>query len=368
MAPRVSLHLFFLISIALLPASQGQDDPPRPAGKSQELAGLRLLASKVGSGGLDASEAFELFEKALARLTEQYDSKSTQPVRKKLVRTIQKHKDKLLDQIGSESRPERDRTQLKDLWIRLQAARKNALELIRNSEKYPADSTHGSEAQPEVDQRVAAVRAIWSPPTDELPIDPDAQANLRAVNRQLISLEALTGDPDKRTQNEIRQHIHQHLKIRGHAPDRETRSRITYNLKILRSNARKRSKASPSERKLLQLTNEYRILMGLRALRLDDRLVRAAQAHCRFMNSSGKFAHKIPGHPVGTSPKARARRYGFTKLVGENIAKGCTTSGGALRIWLHSAGHHRNILATKFSTLGTGHTEAYWTQVFGHGK
>jgi uncharacterized protein YkwD len=54
--------------------------------------------------------------------------------------------------------------------------------------------------------------------------------------------------------------------------------------------------------------------------------------------------------------------------VSENIHRGSGSPEGAHNGWVHSSGHHRNILQKLWTEMGTGQAGRYWTQNFGRTK
>jgi uncharacterized protein YkwD len=114
--------------------------------------------------------------------------------------------------------------------------------------------------------------------------------------------------------------------------------------------------------------NALRIKGGLKALRMDSRLTRAAQQHGCEMRASGFFAHESP--TTGTAGE-RAKRAGYTWCrVTENLAKGQDTPTQAVQGWMSSKGHRRNILdgdvvETGIALVPEGPDGGpYWVQVF----
>lgn len=96
--------------------------------------------------------------------------------------------------------------------------------------------------------------------------------------------------------------------------------------------------------------NEVRAANGLRPLRTDARLERAAHAHSADMVRRGYFAH---GRVA-----ARLARYGVRgRRVGENLA---WAAGGAadtrtiVNLWLASPKHRANLLRPGFRRVGIG--------------
>jgi uncharacterized protein YkwD len=106
---------------------------------------------------------------------------------------------------------------------------------------------------------------------------------------------------------------------------------------------------------LLCLINRERAIRGIRPLRHDRRLARAAGGHARDMARRRYFAHQRSGGPdLG----ARLRRAGWRgSAAGETIAYGCGSSGtprAAVRMWLNSPGHASIMLSGAYGRGGPG--------------
>jgi uncharacterized protein YkwD len=80
------------------------------------------------------------------------------------------------------------------------------------------------------------------------------------------------------------------------------------------------------------------------------------------MCREGFFAHESPVSGRET-PWKRAQAAGTTASA-ENIAAGTDSGGGAVQMWWHSPGHHKNMLGGQPRT-GLGRYERHWTQLFG---
>ena len=109
----------------------------------------------------------------------------------------------------------------------------------------------------------------------------------------------------------------------------------------------------------LCLVNIERTSRGLKRLRGNARLDRAAGGHSQDMVRRDFFDHTSPGgSTVGDRIKeagylSGARSYAF----GENIAWGTGSLGTPLSIvrsWMKSPGHRANILNARFAELGVG--------------
>jgi uncharacterized protein YkwD len=110
---------------------------------------------------------------------------------------------------------------------------------------------------------------------------------------------------------------------------------------------------------ILCLLNAERTSRGLRAVRLNARLGRAATLHSGDMVRRKFFAHDSPS---GRSVVDRVRAVGFiprtgTWIVGENIAFGSGSLGqpaAIMRAWMESPGHRANILQKRYREIGIG--------------
>ena len=107
------------------------------------------------------------------------------------------------------------------------------------------------------------------------------------------------------------------------------------------------------------LINQRRKHNGLRKVRVDDRLGRAAQRHSRSMDAYNFFDHESPG---GGDPVSRIQATGYLAGarawgVGENIRWG---SGGlgtprvAVAEWMASPSHRHVMLSGRYREIGIG--------------
>ncbi len=118
----------------------------------------------------------------------------------------------------------------------------------------------------------------------------------------------------------------------------------------------------------LCLLNRERARYGLRSLRDNSRLERAARNHSDDMVASNLFSHSSSN---GSQPAGRIRSSGYLSgahawTVGENIGWGQSSfasPASMVRMWMHSPGHRANILRGAFRDIGIG--VAYGTPVRG---
>jgi uncharacterized protein YkwD len=112
-------------------------------------------------------------------------------------------------------------------------------------------------------------------------------------------------------------------------------------------------------RATLCVLNAQRERHGLKPLKLNRRLSRAARRHARDMQRRNYFAHDSLG---GGSFVDRIRRTGYLRgarswWVGENLAWGThdrSAPRAITRMWMRSPGHRANILSPSFTEVGIG--------------
>ena len=136
--------------------------------------------------------------------------------------------------------------------------------------------------------------------------------------------------------------------------------------------------ANPSELTLEEarttvicLVNEARRGAGVRPVRADERLERAAQRHSGAMDAGNFFSHNSPS---GTSPLTRIRSTGYLAGaaawgVGENLRWGSGGLGSpraAITSWLRSPPHRSTMLSGRYREIGIG--VAFGSPVGGGGE
>jgi uncharacterized protein YkwD len=121
--------------------------------------------------------------------------------------------------------------------------------------------------------------------------------------------------------------------------------------------------ASASNRTMVRATlcvlNSERTAAGLKPLRLNKRLSKAARRHARHMAKRNFFSHISPD---GASFVDRIRRSGYLSgarywTVGENLAwatRRQSAPRGIADMWMNSAGHRANILSSSYREVGIG--------------
>jgi uncharacterized protein YkwD len=127
---------------------------------------------------------------------------------------------------------------------------------------------------------------------------------------------------------------------------------------VLKAPAAQRNVASVRalESQVLADVNAERAKRGLRPLRFNAELARAAHAHSRDMARRGYFTHASAD---GSAFWRRVARYyrsaGFRYWsVGENLlwSSPDVSSGSAITMWLNSPGHRANLLSPRWREVG----------------
>ena len=127
--------------------------------------------------------------------------------------------------------------------------------------------------------------------------------------------------------------------------------------------------ASGVEARVVQLTNSERGNRGLARLRTNSRLMRAAQLQAEQMARAGHMAHVLT-NAVYPRAEDRLAAAGYNwQSYGENLALGQPSPAAAVRDWMHSRGHRRNIVSPGFTELGVGYAidgagRPYYVQLF----
>lgn len=129
--------------------------------------------------------------------------------------------------------------------------------------------------------------------------------------------------------------------------------------------------AEPPDHRLVYLTNLERVGSGVPPLKAASELMDAAQFHSDWMADRDCFAHNCPGEPDWVTRIVNAG-YSNYQILGENVAAGYPTAGGAVNGWMGSAPHRANMLNPDFREAGGGYAYSassqylrYWTLDFG---
>lgn len=108
--------------------------------------------------------------------------------------------------------------------------------------------------------------------------------------------------------------------------------------------------ANISNEDLLRLTNEKRAEKGLKPLKLNTELSKAAGKKADYMFAKNFWAHIGPD---GTTPWYFIRNAGYEYLyAGENLARGYTSAPEVVDAWMASPTHRENIMSPNYQDIG----------------
>ena len=121
---------------------------------------------------------------------------------------------------------------------------------------------------------------------------------------------------------------------------------------------------------IADLTNVERSRAGVSPLRVEGRLMKAAQIQAEQMASLGRMDHVLSDGPY-PAPQDRLAAAGYKwRAFAENIAYGQRGAEDVTESWMGSAGHRANMLNGVYTEIGTGYAvdprgRTYFVQVFG---
>lgn len=122
-----------------------------------------------------------------------------------------------------------------------------------------------------------------------------------------------------------------------------------------------------AENELLKMANADRARAGLKPLKMDDSLVRAARLHAAQMASQHQLSHQFSGEPALVDRIATTSMLHLQR-AGENVAM-ASTAEDAHQALMSSPPHRDNLLSPNFNVAGFGvfrsGTRLYVAQDFG---
>jgi len=246
---------------------------------------------------------------------------------------------------------------------KLEDARKEALRVIFDKKIYP-DADHGRVGQPVVDKAVDAVKAVY--PLYRRAFDSLLQRFAR-TGRAYERLKEVDTVLERCEAKDVE--LHPTLEAilgQGFPPElvklpTDEAAHLDACQRILRYNGLVYTTATAAERHLVEVTNEYRMQLGLKPLAISEALTQAARKHSQEMQRLNYFGHDSPT-AENRSPGQRCANEGYKGFRGENIASGCPPDA-AFNMWYNSSGHHRNMLGGH-NEIGVGQGGP-WTEDFG---
>ncbi|MGC5021074.1 CAP domain-containing protein [Micromonospora sp. DT47] len=122
---------------------------------------------------------------------------------------------------------------------------------------------------------------------------------------------------------------------------------------------------SSQAKQVVDLVNAERAKAGCNALKIDDKLMLAAQRHSQDQADHQDMTHTGSD---GSDAGERLDRVGYSwRTYGENVAWNQKTPAAVMDAWMNSPDHRDNILNCAFTQIGVGVATSngpYWTQDF----
>ncbi len=162
---------------------------------------------------------------------------------------------------------------------------------------------------------------------------------------------------------------------------RTVQGEIDRQTRVAAAAAQEEATISQLERKVHEGINAERVSNGGFALEWDGALAALARAHSDDMTKRGYFSHATPEgldqtdrlHRAGLSCR-KGFRYGIAEnlTIETSLGNSDRTASEAVRGWMNSFGHRRNLLNGAYTTTGIGASFGTWrgykavylTQVF----
>ncbi|WP_422770883.1 CAP domain-containing protein [Plantactinospora sp. WMMC1484] len=125
--------------------------------------------------------------------------------------------------------------------------------------------------------------------------------------------------------------------------------------------------SSSQETQVLTIVNRERAANGCAAVVINSDLAEAARLHSQDQAENTNMSHTGSD---GSDFVERARRAGYDRPIGENVAMGYRDAAAVMEGWMNSSGHRANILNCDARAMGVGVATGpdgrlYWTQMFG---
>jgi uncharacterized protein YkwD len=95
----------------------------------------------------------------------------------------------------------------------------------------------------------------------------------------------------------------------------------------------------------------------------NDKLAEAAENHANDMHRNRRFSHTGSN---GSSLADRIEATGYNwRAIAENISHGYPGISAAVKGWVRSEGHCKNMMNGAYSEMGGARAGDYWVQTFG---
>lgn len=237
-----------------------------------------------------------------------------------------------------------------------------ALEAIFNPKYTESDN---NKLQPEVDKVCQPLIAIWNDPVGY------AVANMKldiaTPAAKLDAFAAKLGEVDESLGQWEGGNADGYMRKAGAPTFNIKREELDENDSLMRQNdSMKDKQITDATRAVVRAVNDYRMMLGKKALIVELKLSLAAQGHAKYLESVKKVGHNYEGHPDGVTPKDRCGKAGYGNAnVGENCGR-APDAQAIVWVWYKAAEHHRGMVMG-WEYVGAGNTNEYWVLNFGGG-
>ncbi|MFD2925399.1 CAP domain-containing protein [Halobacillus naozhouensis] len=117
-----------------------------------------------------------------------------------------------------------------------------------------------------------------------------------------------------------------------------------------------------AEQQIFEMSNYIRLKHGIDSLVVHDKAAAVAFSHSKDMNEHNYFSHHSQNGD-GVGERLRKAEVPYTR-AGENIAAQHIDATAAIHGWLNSKGHRESLLDERYTHLGVGVDQLYYTQNF----
>jgi uncharacterized protein YkwD len=119
---------------------------------------------------------------------------------------------------------------------------------------------------------------------------------------------------------------------------------------------------SGTEKEIFDITNVLRLRNGLKKLSWDENVAKAAFEHSKDMFETNEYSHTSSKYG-NLSNRLKMANIEY-QLAGENIAANYTDGPAVVEGWLNSQSHRQALLSKKYTDIGVGVYQKYYTQDF----
>ncbi|MCC6574447.1 MAG: CAP domain-containing protein [Planctomycetes bacterium] len=237
-----------------------------------------------------------------------------------------------------------------------------ALEAIFDPKYTESDN---NKLQPKVDEACQPLIAIWNDPVGYAA--KNMKLDIATPAAKLDAFAARLGELDESLGKWEAGKAEDYMRKAGAPSFNIKREELEENDSLMRQNdSMKDKQITDATRAVVRAVNDYRMMLGKKALIVELKLSQAAQGHTKYLESVKKVGHIYEDHPDGKTPKDRCGKAGYGNAnVGENCGR-APDAQAVVWVWYKAAEHHRGMVMG-WEYVGAGNTNEYWVLNFGGG-